>query len=211
MMAAFMVAACGDTEFSYDLHLPVDSEVAPTTNMVTSFVMGGQLTRIFGANDTLKDQIRTGIIANKESFGGACDPYRLYSYRDCLNSKGATNLGLTQGTLTPPSGVPRMGYTQKMCHTLLNSDAALLQAVSSALGASVNYLVAPSDANVRKMMELFYPARAPEIPEGVVSAFGDIGRSVRANRTYCSSASCYEPYRYVLLAFCVSPYWQVAH
>jgi len=164
------------------------------------------LTEIFG--NSIKPIIDANIRYSFEAFGLPCDPYSQNGVNDCLNTKmniypNETNFAtaIAYSTYSTDGNINsvREGLRMNVCDQIIQNDISLSFALSK-LSASLNS--APTVANLRQIVELFFPFA--DNNEDLVQV---LSRNIFTNDF--NNLSSPNKWRVIFLTLCYSPDWQV--
>lgn len=137
-------------------------------------------------------------ITNRVEFGGGCEQYEPSDIGNNLTVEFTENrcIGGLQVVQKSTNNPMRYAIMAKVCNNLISTDVTLNAArnkiFTNGQWGTVNR------ANVRKALELFYPAASFE--NNLVDGLVEIE---------ASSSSLKEAWQGILVAICVSPEWQV--
>lgn len=192
--------------------IPLPAELPKSLPLMTNKVMASKFRDIFtpptGSIDaTVNTLIQNEISYNRAMYDGNCDPYRRLVTNDCKTGPGSLDLSPseTQGKTVAEMNAGRMGFIYQTCNKILINNNALHAALLNALDALPSFTQAPTQVEVSKMVNLFYSDTV--LPNNVIDLFTAVGTEARLNTSVCTASFCREPYRYVLLAVCMSPYY----
>lgn len=132
-------------------------------------------------------------------FGGPCD---------LAGETGLTCTGVDSADQSAPvlpgTSTPREGQRMKACNVLSFNDTALQYAVRNITGKTdLAYLATsplPSDSEIQLAYEMFYPGR------GAIPASTE---KLKSLATAAKDSKTLDPWRYVILALCYAPDWQM--
>ncbi len=133
-------------------------------------------------------------------FGGPCD---------LASESGLTCTGLDSADQSAPvlpgTSTPREGQRMKACNVLSFNDTALQYAIRTITGKTdLAYLTTtplPSDSDIQLAYEMFYPGRGT-IASSTLSKLKTLAQTAQDAKTL-------DPWRYVILALCYAPDWQM--
>lgn len=174
--------------------------------MSDRFYVSSLLQDVFG--EAANNPINNLVNAKMDSFGGGCDQYD----RNTNISNTCLNDNCTQVTCNGAeiihnqlgvSSVIRVGWLTKTCEEITNNDSATLYAVRNILVQPTvpqSGVPIPNNNTLKKSYELFY--RSGVSPNNnILSALSTIAATETTNN--------FEKWRYVFLALCVTPEWQI--
>jgi hypothetical protein len=135
------------------------------------------------------------IRARADQFGGPCDT----NLGDCAQNSQS------QLSLIPIGVSGRYGYLTRACDVISMSDNAILFAVREALGLPALPLASvpsPDAGAIQAAFDLFYQDRTPD-----AGVLGELAALVA--QSVASGHSPLDQWRFLLLALCLSPGWQI--
>jgi hypothetical protein len=157
------------------------------------------------------------VVKSVSNFGGSCDPM---GQPPATGQGGDTcaqvDISDISASYIPSASTPRAGLTMKVCNVLAFNDATLEYAVKNATQKSdIEYLKTnsiPSADEIISAYNLFYPSKEPPSTAALESlaVLARVVQSPTFPACPAGKAKCYlDPWRYLLLAICYQPDWQV--
>ena len=166
---------------------------------------------IFGPSvrSSYGDQIYELVFKQQGTFGGACDYYAI-NYEEWSNSSGYRNPNKRNGCFqTDRSNSPiaksntvRAGYIIKLCEHIVDRNKAARDFAYNRAGINPSEDEL-SNQKVYDLYKLFYPIG--RMPAGMKDVISEVNNTTELK----TSGEKVEDWNSMLLAFCVSPGWQI--
>lgn len=207
-----LISNCGPARFQFGL-VPSASEseegLAPVVErnlrMGTREFTASTLSEIFGGsrnssvNEVIEEMIRTQL---GPFGGGPCDRYG----EDCPPSQmtpgRADPAGESQALVVPSATTGRMALILRSCEKITAINDAVRFAAAQAMGVPVDsQLPIPLAGDITAAFELFYTGRSPS--SDVVRSLDSLAREAQ------QLGGEIESWRFLFLALCISPGWQI--
>jgi hypothetical protein len=162
---------------------------------------GSVLTGVFGPG--AQPAVSQFVTSSLSQFGGPCDMYAKDFNSPTAPLGDCAEISQSQLSLIPNPTSGRFALTIRACEKILSQDAPVYFSAAQALGVpSISSLGYPSAADLSAAYQLFFLGKSPT-PE-VQAALQKIVDQAKA-----SSYGGIEAWRFVLLALCGAPDWQV--
>jgi hypothetical protein len=171
------------------------------------------LDQIFGPSAA--STTNTLILPSASIFGGSCDSMRQApaSTQNGGDTCSDIDTNSYSAPYIPNSSTLRAGQSMKACNILVFDDMTIQYAIKNVLNVTdLGFLTnnpIPSNANIISAYNLFFPSKEPP-PQKAIESLITLATTVRSTSCSTQFPNChYDPWRYVLLAICYQPDWQV--
>ncbi len=175
----------------------VDASDAQPRHGGRKFV-ASKLRDVFGA--TANDPVVRLVDNDAGNYGDPCDKYSR-DFNGNQNFGDCRDLGESQASSVGPATPTRQSLTIRACTKITQSDAAVINAVTLAVGSDATARTLTA-GDIQSLYDLFFTGRLAQTT--TTTALKAIATSVE-QKAYVSL----DQWRFVLLTLCMSPDWQV--
>lgn len=140
------------------------------------------------------DLIHAEIHPQQHAFGRPCDIIATGNYSDCFFNLTNLEMGMWKSTSTV-----REASRIQLCRRLVANNNLLNTAVNQVKGKDLT----PTEASLRKVVTLFYPAWEDDSLGNVIQALVALDYKMALN-----SEPIFDRWRMVFVTICETPYWE---